>query len=122
MKISDYVRSHQGEGKKIDCEKTVSATSLVNEIVCFKDIARIDKTKFGKAAYIVQIDDDTAFWTSSNMTRTIDKMVEAGVELESFKGCRFLVVRNHVDEWTDKQGVVHPACDPIDIEFVEEAE
>lgn len=121
MKISEYATMHANDGKKIKVEKTLSATSLVGEIICIQDFARIAKTKFGKAAYLIQIDDESAFWTSDVMTKQLDRFESDGVDMQSLKGCRFLVTKNHFDEFTDKQGNLHPACDPIMLEFVEEA-
>lgn len=123
MKMSEYAALHANDGKKIKVDKTVSAQTLVNEIICIKDIARIPKTKYGKPAFIVQIDDETAFFTTDAMTRQVDKMVSEGVDLESFKGCRFLVTKTHIDAHKDeKTGVEYKECDFLSLEFVEEAE
>lgn len=117
MKMSEYAAMHANDGKKIKVEKTVTANSLVNEIICVKDFARIEKTKYGNAAYIIQIDDESAFFTTASMTRQLDKFAKEGVDMESLKGCRFLVAKNHIDEKDGK-----PATDFLSLEFVEEAD
>lgn len=117
MKPSEYIAAHAADGKKIDAETIVGAHTLVNEIIEIKDIARVEKTKFDNPCFVVKIADDTAFFTTSSITRQIDKMLAEGVTPEDLKGSRWLVVKNHLDADPAKG---RQACDFLKLEFVDD--
>lgn len=114
MKMSDYAALHANDGKKLDVETIVSATTLVNEIIEITDFSRIDKTKFGTPSYIVKMQDGTGFYTTSSMTRQLDKWIDEGVEPESIKGSRFVVVSTTLPAKDGKPEVTF-----LSLEFVE---
>ena len=117
MKMSEYAAKHANDGKSLNTDKMVSASSLVNEIITICEIARIEKTKFGSSAYLIKIDDATGFFTTSSITRQIDKYLKEGVTFDDLVGCRFLVMSKHLDD-DPKTG--KKACDFLQIEFVED--
>ena len=117
MKMSEYAAKHANDGKSLNTEKMTSAVSLVNEMITICEIARIEKTKFGSAAYLIKIDDKTGFFTTSSMTRQIDKYLKEGVTFEDLIGCRFLVVSKHLDADPAKGKA---ACDFLQFEFIED--
>ena len=116
-KFAEYAAKHANDGKTIDVETMVSAQTMVNEIIEIKDIARIEKTKYGNAAYMIKISDDTGFFSTSSITRQIDKMLADGFQLSDFVGSRWVVIKKHIDEKNGKA-----ACDFLKLEFVEDAD
>lgn len=100
MKMSEYAAQHKTDGQKLEVKQTVSATTLVGEIITIEDYVRIEKTKFGSAAYMVKLPDGTGFFTTSSLTRQIDKWLGAGVE--TLKGCRFVITKNTLPAEGDK--------------------
>lgn len=116
-KFAEYAAKHANDGKTIDVETMVSAQTMVNEIIEIKDIARIEKTKYGNPAYMIKISDDTGFFSTSSITRQIDKMLADGFQLSDFVGSRWVVIKKHIDEKNGKA-----ACDFLKLEFVEDAD
>lgn len=116
-KFAEYAAKHANDGKTLDVETMVSAQTMVNEIIEIKDIARIEKTKYGNASYMIKISDDTGFFSSSSITRQIDKMLADGFQLSDFVGTRWVVIKKHLEERNGK-----PACDFLKLEFVEDAD
>ena len=116
-KFAEYAAKHANDGKTIDVGTMVSAQTMVNEIIEIKDIARIEKTKYGNPAYMIKISDDTGFFSTSSITRQIDKMLADGFQLSDFVGSRWVVIKKHIDEKNGKA-----ACDFLKLEFVEDAD
>lgn len=119
MKPSEYVAAHAAEGRKIDAKNTVSAHTLVDEIIEFKELARVEKTSYGNPAWIIKVQDDTAFFTTSSLTRQLDKMVQEGVTVPELQGSRWIITKQHLDE--DKSAG-RKACDFLQFQFVENGE
>lgn len=114
MKMSDYATMHKNDGQKLETREMVSATALAGETVIVDDFVRIDKTRFDAPAYIIRLPDGTGFFTTSAMTKQIDKWIADGVEPESIKGCRFLVRQNTIPASNGK-----PETTYLALEFVE---
>ena len=102
MKLSEYAAQHENNGQTIDFKTVVSAQSMVGETFEVKEFKRVEKTKFGNPAYIIKISDDTAFFTTSSLTRQIDKWVAAGVE--DITGARLAIEKHHIDAKDSKDG------------------
>ena len=102
MKLSEYAAQHENNGQTIDFKTVVSAQSMVGETFEVKEFARIEKTKFGNPAYVIKISDETAFFTTSSLTRQIDKWVAAGVE--DITGARLAIEKHHIDAKDSKDG------------------
>lgn len=102
MKLSEYAAAHANDGKKIDAKTYVAASTMIGETFEVKDFARIEKTKFGNPAYVIKISDETAFFTTSSLTRQIDKWVAAGVE--DITGARLAIEKHHIDAKDSKDG------------------
>ena len=117
MKMSEYAAAHAADGKKIDVENTVSAQTLVNEIVEFKDIVKIENTKYGRPCWLVKIQDGSGFFTSTSLTKQIEKFIAEGVTIPELIGCRFLIVKKHLDADDAKN---RQACDFLQFEFIED--
>lgn len=117
MKMSEYAAAHAADGKKVDIENIVSAQTLVNEIVEFTDLVRIEKTKYGRPCWMIKIQDGSGFFTSSSLTRQIDKYIASGVGIPDLIGCRFLIMQKHLDADASKD---KKACDFLQFGFVED--
>lgn len=117
MKMSEYAAAHAADGKKVDVENTVSAQTLVNEIVEFKDLVRIENTKYGRPCWLIKIQDGSGFFTSSSLTKQIDKYIAEGVGIADLIGCRFLIVKKRLDADETKN---RQACDFLQFEFIED--
>ena len=117
MKMSEYAAAHAADGKKIDVETTVSAQALVNEMVEFQDIVKIENTKYGRSCWLIKIQDGTGFFTSTSLTKQIDKYIAEGVTIPDLIGCRFLIVKKHLDADEAKN---RQACDFLQFEFIED--
>ena len=102
MKLSEYAAQHENAGQNIEFKTVVSAQSMIGETFEVKEFKRIEKTKFGNSAYIVKISDDTAFFTTSSLTRQIDKWVAAGVE--DITGAHLAIEKRHIDAKESKDG------------------
>ena len=102
MKLSEYAAQHENAGQNIEFKTVVSAQSMIGETFEVKEFKRIEKTKFGNPAYIVKISDDTAFFTTSSLTRQIDKWVAAGVE--DITGAMLAIEKRHIDAKESKDG------------------
>ena len=102
MKLSEYAAQHENNGQPIDFKTVVSAQSMVGETFEVKEFARIEKTKFGNPAYVIKISDETAFFTTSSLTRQIDKWIAAGVE--DITGARLAIEKHHIDAKDSKDG------------------
>jgi len=101
MKLSEYAAQHENAGQ-MDVKTVVSAQSMIGEDFEVKEFRRIDKTKFGNPAYVVKISDDTAFFTTSSLTRQIDKWIAAGVD--DITGARLAIEKRHIDAKDSKDG------------------
>lgn len=117
MKMSEYAAAHAADGKKIDVETTVSAQALVNEMVEFQDIVKIENTKYGRPCWLIKIQDGTGFFTSTSLTKQIDRYISEGVTIPELIGCRFLIVKKHLDADETKN---RQACDFLQFEFIED--
>ena len=102
MKLSEYAQQHMNDGKKIDAKTYVAASTMIGETFEVLDFARIEKTKFGNPAYVIKISDETAFFTTSALTRQIDKWVAAGVE--DITGAQLAIEKRHIDAKESKDG------------------
>ena len=102
MKLSEYAQQHANDGKKIDAKTYVAASTMIGETFEVMDFARIEKTKFGNPAYVIKISDETAFFTTSSLTRQIDKWVAAGVE--DITGAMLAIEKRHIDAKESKDG------------------
>ena len=102
MKLSEYAAQHENAGQNIEFKTVVSAQSMIGETFEVKEFARIEKTKFGNPAYVIKISDETAFFTTSSLTRQIDKWVAAGVE--DITGARLAIEKHHIDAKDSKDG------------------
>ena len=102
MKLSEYAAQHENDGKTMDFKTVVAAGTMIGETFEVKDFKRIEKTKFGNPAYIIKVSDDTAFFTTSSLTRQIDKWVAAGVE--DITGAMLAIEKRHIDAKDSKDG------------------
>ena len=102
MKLSEYAAQHENAGQTIDVKTIVSAQSMIGENFEVKEFKRLEKTKYGTPSYIIKISDDTAFFTSSSLTRQIDKWVAAGVE--DITGAQLAIEKRHIDAKDSKDG------------------
>ena len=102
MKLSEYAAQHANDGKKIEAKTYVAASTMIGETFEVKEFARIEKTKFGNPAYVIKISDETAFFTTSSLTRQIDKWVAAGVE--DITGAQLAIEKRHIDAKESKDG------------------
>ena len=102
MKLSEYAAQHANDGKKIDVNTYVAASTMVGETFEVIEFARVEKTKYGNPSYIIKISDETAFFTTASLTRQIDKWIAAGVD--DITGARLAIERHHIDAKDSKDG------------------
>ena len=117
MKMSEYAAAHAADGKKLDVETIVSAQTLVNEMVVFDGLTKIENSKYGRPCWLIKIQDGTGFFTSSSLTKQVDRYITEGVSIPELIGCRFLIVKKHLDA-DPKAG--RNACDFLQFEFIED--
>ena len=60
------------------------------------------KSSQGNPAYVIKISDETAFFTTSSLTRQIDKWIAAGVE--DITGARLAIEKHHIDAKDSRDG------------------